>query len=118
LKPRTAPQSIFRRTLERRNLIEAEAAAKELPSLNLAHAVDLTLLVASKDPRRHPRVATQWLLRSHEECDQATIDEASVVAAASHRSAVNAMRKQADASPHGRGWNRKKAHGPPARLGA
>jgi hypothetical protein len=39
------------------------------------------MLIARKDPRRHPRVAARWLLRYLEECDDATIDEAAMVAA-------------------------------------
>jgi hypothetical protein len=35
----------------------AEATAKELPRLGLADALELTLLIARKEPRRHPRVA-------------------------------------------------------------
>jgi len=42
-------------------------AAKELPWISLAEALDLTLLIACKDPRRHPRVAARWLLRYLEE---------------------------------------------------
>jgi hypothetical protein len=34
-----------------------------LPRLSLADALDLTMLIARKDPRRHPRVAARWLLR-------------------------------------------------------
>jgi hypothetical protein len=41
----------------------AEATAKELLRLGLADALELTLLIARKDPRRHPRVAARWLLR-------------------------------------------------------
>jgi hypothetical protein len=52
----------------------AEATAKELPRLGLADALELTLLIARKDPRRHPRVAARWLLRYLEEDDDATID--------------------------------------------
>jgi len=33
------------------------------------------VLIARKDPRRHPRVAARWLLRYLEECGEATIDE-------------------------------------------
>ncbi len=36
------------------------------------------MLIARKDPRRHPRVAARWLLRYLEECDEATIDEAAM----------------------------------------
>jgi len=34
------------------------------------------MLIARKDPRRHPRVAAPWLLRYLEDCDEATVDEA------------------------------------------
>jgi hypothetical protein len=39
------------------------------------------MLIARKDPRRHPRVAARWLLRYLEEVDDATIGEAALVAA-------------------------------------
>jgi hypothetical protein len=39
------------------------------------------MLIARKDPRRHPRVAARWLLRYLEEVDEATIDEVAMVAA-------------------------------------
>jgi hypothetical protein len=39
------------------------------------------MLIARKDPRRHPRVAVRWLLRYLEEVDDATIEEAAMVAA-------------------------------------
>jgi hypothetical protein len=48
------PYTIFRRALERKNLLVAEATAKELPPLNLTDALELTVLIARKDPRRHP----------------------------------------------------------------
>ena len=35
----------------------ALAAAHDLPQLGLADALELTILVARKDPQRHPRVA-------------------------------------------------------------
>jgi len=59
----------------------AEATAKELPRLGLTDALKLTLLIARKEPRRHPRIAARWLLRYLEEDDEATIDE--LVSAAS-----------------------------------
>ena len=58
----------------------AEATAKELPRLGLADALELTLLIARKDPRRHPRVAARSLLRYLEEDDEATIDEVAFAA--------------------------------------
>jgi hypothetical protein len=74
------PYTIFHRALERKNLLIAEATAKELPRLNLTDALDLTTLIARKDPRRHPRVAARWLLRYLEEHPEATIDEAVLAA--------------------------------------
>lgn len=38
------------------------------------------MLIARKDPRRHPRVAARWLLRYLEESNEATIEEAAMVA--------------------------------------
>jgi hypothetical protein len=51
-----------------------------LPPLSLEDALGLTILIARKDPRRHPRVAARWLLRYLEEIEEATIDEAAMVA--------------------------------------
>jgi hypothetical protein len=56
------------------------AAARELPQLSLLDALDLTLLVARKDSRRHPRVAARWLLRYLEEDPEASIEEAALAA--------------------------------------
>lgn len=39
------------------------------------------MLIARKEPRRHPRVAARWLLRYLEEVPDATIEEAAMVAA-------------------------------------
>ena len=58
------------------------AAAKDLPQLSLVDALELTMLVARKESRRHPRVAARWLLRYLEEDPHATIEEA-VLAASS-----------------------------------
>ena len=58
----------------------ALAAASELPQLSLDDALELTLLVARKDPRRHPRVAARWLLRYLEEDPDASIEEAALAA--------------------------------------
>jgi hypothetical protein len=71
---------IFKRAVQRRNVLAAVAAAKELPQLSLSDALDLTLLVARKDPRRHERMAARWLLRLLEEDSALTIHEAAVAA--------------------------------------
>jgi hypothetical protein len=81
----------------------ALAAARDLRQLNLDDALELTILVARKDPRRHPRVAARWLLRLLEEDPHATIDEA-VLAASSlaaltgvaHVEAAQALRAMAE----------------------
>jgi hypothetical protein len=53
--PQGHPYAIFRRALKRRNVLMALAVAKELPQLSLVDALELTVLVARTDPRRHPR---------------------------------------------------------------
>jgi hypothetical protein len=58
----------------------ALAAAKDLPRLNLVDALELTILVARKEPRLHPRYAARSLLRLLEEHPHATIDEAALAA--------------------------------------
>jgi hypothetical protein len=57
-----------------------EATAREIGYVSLAEALELTILIARKDPRRHPRVAARWLLRYLEEHPETTIDEAAVAA--------------------------------------
>ena len=74
------PYAVFQRALKRRNVLCALAAAKDLPQLNLADALELTVLVARKDPRRHQRIASRWLLRYLEEDPHATIEEAALAA--------------------------------------
>jgi hypothetical protein len=41
----------------------AIAAARDLPQLSLHDALELIVLVARKDPRRHSRVASRRLVR-------------------------------------------------------
>jgi hypothetical protein len=91
----------------------ALAAAKDLPQLSLGDALELTVLVARKDPRRHPRVASRWLLRLLEEDPHATIDEA-VLAASSlvaltsvaHQEAAQTLRAMAERASS---WRRARA---------
>jgi hypothetical protein len=58
----------------------AEATTRELGRLSLDEALELTILIAQKEPQRLPRVAARWLLRYLEERDPA-MDEAAMVAA-------------------------------------
>jgi hypothetical protein len=58
---------MFQKAINRRNVVAALAAAKELPQLSLLDALELTTLIARKDPDRYPRVAARWLSRFLEE---------------------------------------------------
>jgi hypothetical protein len=73
-------RTVFRRALEHENLLVAEATAKEIGRISLAEALELTVLIAREDPRRHKRVAARWLLRYLEELPEATIEEAAMAA--------------------------------------
>jgi hypothetical protein len=91
----------------------AVAAAKDLPQLGLADALELTILVARKDPRRLPRVAARWLLRYLEEDPHATIDEAALAASSlaaltgvGHEEAAAALRAMSE-----RASSRRRARG-------
>jgi hypothetical protein len=79
------------------------AAARELPQLSLVDALDLTMLVARKDPARHSRVAARWLQRYLEEHPGATIEEAGLAASclaalpgASYQDAAETLRALAE----------------------
>jgi hypothetical protein len=52
--------------------------ANEIGRVSLAEALELTLLIARKDPRR--RVAARWLRRYLEEHSETAIDEAALAA--------------------------------------
>ena len=56
------PYAVFQRALKRHNVLMALAAAKDLPQLSLEDGLELSMIVARKDPRRHQRVASRWLL--------------------------------------------------------
>jgi hypothetical protein len=53
----------FQRAIQRRHLFAAETAARELGGLNLADALDLTLLIRETDTWRYERAAVRWLER-------------------------------------------------------
>jgi len=67
--------------MARGNVLSALAPARDLPQLSLVDALELTVLVAREDPRRHPRVAARWLLRLLEEQPDVMIEEAALAAA-------------------------------------
>lgn len=63
-------------------MVAALAAARELPQLSLEDALELTLLVARKDPRRHPRVAPRWLHEPTDACGYVSAAQIAAVVAA------------------------------------
>ena len=74
------PYRVFQQAIQRRNVVAAIGAAHDLPHLSLADALDLTMLVARKDPGRHPRIAARWLRLYLDEHPDATIEEAALAA--------------------------------------
>jgi hypothetical protein len=56
------PPAIFRRALERGNLLVAEATAKENGRLSLGEALELTLLTAGEEPARRPGPSVSFSL--------------------------------------------------------
>jgi hypothetical protein len=59
--PKGSPYPHFQRAIERRHLLSAETAARELPQpLNLGDALALLLLIAEFDPDRYGRAAARW----------------------------------------------------------
>ncbi len=74
------PRAIFNRAIERGSLAIAETTLRELGRPTLEELLELTILIAERDPRRHPRVAARWLLRYLEAREDATIEDAAFVA--------------------------------------
>jgi ribosomal protein S7 len=68
------------------------------------------MLIARKDPRRHPRVAARWLFRFLEENGEATIEEAALAASClaalvgnSYLEAAQALREMTEKAARRRG---------------
>ena len=53
----------FRRAIERKALLNAEPAAREMGHLDLRDALSLVLLYAAADDPRFDRAATRWIGR-------------------------------------------------------
>jgi hypothetical protein len=96
------PRAVFNRAIERGSLAIAETTLRELGRPSLSELLELTLLIAEKDPRRYPRVSARWLTRYLEQHAQATIDDAAfavaclgAVAGPANEHAVSALRDMA-----------------------
>lgn len=103
------PRATYQRAIERGNLLVAETVLRELGRPTLSELLELTILIAFKDPRRHSRVAARWLARYLHQRDQATIGEASFVVAClnalagpEHQHAATALRDMAEKASGGR----------------
>jgi hypothetical protein len=102
-------KAIFNRAIEHGSLAIAETTLRELGRPSLSELLELTLLIAAKDPRRYPRVSTRWLIRYLEHYTQATIDDAAfavacleAVAGPSNEHAVTALSDMAEKASSGR----------------
>lgn len=59
----SSPYAWFRKSIERRSLTQAEAAARELGSLGSEDALALVLLMRERADARYERAAVRWLGR-------------------------------------------------------
>lgn len=71
----------FRRALDRGNLTEALSAASELQLVGLAEALELTLLLADKEPEKYERAASRWHTRFVQEVPNIGVRESQAVLA-------------------------------------
>jgi len=71
----------FRRALDRGNVTEALSAASELQFVALAEALELTLLLADREPEKFERAATRWHLRFAQEIPHVDLRESLTVLA-------------------------------------
>ncbi len=69
------PYAIFRRALDRGDVVAAWAAATDLPHLDLVDALALCLLTAERQPARFERAAARWLTRYLEEEPRVGLEE-------------------------------------------
>jgi hypothetical protein len=99
------PRAVFRRALERGNVVVAEVTARELGRLDLSESLELTALVALRNRERGGRFAVRWLKRWLDEADTPTIEEATVIGSClaalggpAHDTALAALRAVAQAA--------------------
>jgi hypothetical protein len=71
----------FRRALDRGNVTEALSAAAELQFVPLTEALELTLLLADKEPEKYERAAARWHIRFLEEVPNVDLPENQAVLA-------------------------------------
>jgi len=81
LRPRCRRQGQSQYEARRRPRIKAptKRATPDLGRPAPAELLELTILIAEREPHRHARIAARWLLRYLEVRDRATIDDAALV---------------------------------------
>jgi hypothetical protein len=75
------PRTVFRRAIERENLARADLNLRMMRHATLVEALELTALVALKNPKRRSRYAARWLSRWLVETPAATLEDAAIVTA-------------------------------------
>jgi hypothetical protein len=75
------PRSIFKRAVERGNVVVAEATAREM-ALSLEEALQLVLLYAAYEPAKLERAALRWVGRYLEEGEGVSLLTAQLALAA------------------------------------
>jgi hypothetical protein len=81
----------------------AEVTAREIGRVTIAEALELTALVARKQPHRHGRFAARWLCLFLEEHQKATLEDVALLVGnlrslptpKDHASALATLRKAA-----------------------
>lgn len=104
------PRAIFTRAIERGNLLVAETVLRaEIPRPTLLDLLELTALIASKDPGRRGRVTARWLHRYLDARPETTIDDLTFAVAAlqalgsaHHARALDALRSLAQTASSAR----------------
>jgi hypothetical protein len=69
----------FRRALDRRNVTEALSAATEIQVAGLVEALELTLLLADRDPAKYERAALRWHARFMREVPKVEMRESQAI---------------------------------------
>jgi hypothetical protein len=72
----------FRAALDRGNLVSALSAARDVPVIGLAEALELCLLIRDKEPQRFGRAAARWSSRWTAELPRVDLAESQLVQAA------------------------------------
>ena len=76
-----SPLTRLRRALDHESLLNALAAAAELPHVGLSEALELLVLLHAREPQRFTRAALRWHARFESEA-RVTFEESQAVLAA------------------------------------